>query len=61
MTMPLVFAEMMSAAYPIRPAAAELLRAQGLLAELAAACRKEHVLRRRWMPPRLNRRPLKNN
>jgi hypothetical protein len=46
---------------PIRPAAAELLRAQGLLAELAAACRKEHVLRRRWMPPPLNRRPLKNN
>jgi hypothetical protein len=48
-------------ANPIRPAAAESLRAQGLLAELAAACRKEHVLRRRWMPPRLNRRPLKNN
>jgi len=36
------------------------LERQDLLAELVAG-RNGHVLRRRRMPPWLNRRPLKNN
>jgi hypothetical protein len=36
------------------------LERQGLLTELVAD-RNGHVLRRRRMPPWLNRRPLKNN